>query len=119
MDIDTILMENPLIFRQGDVLLTQLHVDPKLIGYIDKPLQEDKTVAFGEQTGHSHRFRGNDQVLVYKDPSTNEPDIVVVNEKATLEHQEHLPLEIPPGVYARTIQVEHNPFTERSQQVYD
>jgi hypothetical protein len=95
-DQDNRLMENPLIFRQGDVILKQMNAtgyeyDTKKLKTL--PVQEDKKIAFGEITGHSHKFRSQDQVLVYKDPATNEPDLVVVEPGATavLEHQEHLP----------------------------
>lgn len=113
---DKKVMETQLIFRQGDVVIK---ARPQIEPHKELVMQE-KVLAYGEITGHSHKFRDSDQVLVFRDSDRNEPRMLKVGqEKAVLEHQEHLPLEIPQGVYERTIQTEYNPFLERSQMVYD
>jgi hypothetical protein len=115
---DKKVMENSqLIFRQGDVILK----GRSLIEPHKELVMPEKIIAYGEITGHSHKFRDSDQVLVFRDPDkSTEPRMVKIEQQvAVLEHQEHLPLQIPEGVYERTIQSEYNPFLERSQMVYD
>jgi hypothetical protein len=105
------------IFRQGDVILT------KTPNIAVKTCENtgSKTIALGEITGHHHSFRSQDQVLVFKDQSNPEPKYVQVEsgQTAILEHQEHLPLEIPEGVYTCSIQQEYNPFLENMVRVVD
>lgn len=111
--------QHTIIFRQGDVILKKLQgINFKKDDLIDIG---NKTIALGEITGHHHSFRNQDQVLVFREPNNTDPKYIQVEsgQTAVLEHQEHLPLEIPEGVYTRTIQQEYNPFLENMVRVVD
>ena len=106
-----------LIFRQGDILFQRVSDLPKDVSQIPNSL----TVALGEITGHHHSFKTQSQVLLYKNGSSQDPTAVQVLEKegAVLEHQEHLPLVLPEGVYEVKREQEYNPFTQQIQRTAD
>ncbi len=108
-----------IIFRQGDVILQR--IPENTINKNQCIETGNKTIALGEVTGHHHSFRNQDQVLVFKDTNSADPKFVKVAEgqTAVLEHQEHLPLEIPEGVYTKSVQIEYNPFLESMVRVVD
>ena len=88
---------------QGDVDIRSIKNIPK-----SATLLKNKTVMYGEKTGHHHTFNG--QVLVFE-PATGDTILargeqiqvqkyVSVLQDAVLEHQEHEPQVIPKGNYA-------------------
>jgi len=83
--------------RQGDVLLISIDKLPS------KVVEKDKTLAYGEVTGHSHRFE-NSAVCVFKDAS--ERQFVQVEQESTLIHEEHAHAQVPVGIYEVRIQRE-------------
>jgi hypothetical protein len=89
-------MENKM-FRQGDVLLREVTKLPN--GLVEK----NKILAYGEATGHHHRFESV-QVQVFKDD--NGKQFVEVKEPSKLVHEEHAELEIPKGTYVVVTQRE-------------
>jgi len=83
--------------RQGDVLLIEIDKLPANL------IEKDKTLAYGEVTGHSHRFE-NSAVCVFKD--AKEQQYVQVEEESTLIHEEHAYAQVPKGIYEVRIQRE-------------
>ena len=78
--------------HQGDVSYTRIEALP------DGCKKEDnKVLAYGEVTGHSHRFT-EDHVEVFVS-NDNRRFVVISKKPATLLHEEHSPHRIAPGVY--------------------
>ena len=94
----------PLHVRQGDVLL--IRVDADLHGARHVPRDGDRLVlAYGEVTGHAHAIRERRAELRVIDGHRylDAPAPVVV------EHEEHAPIRLDPGVYEVVIQREYVP----------
>lgn len=109
-------------FRHGDVDGLPIKDIPKSA----KPVQ-NKTIMYGERSGHHHTFSG--QVLVYE-PS--EPDFIKVDGEqrqvlkyvevkgnAQLTHQEHDTKTIPEGKYAILQEIEFDPLEQQIRRVQD
>lgn len=98
-------------YQQGDVIF-------KIVDSIPKNLKkkEDKIVAEGEVTGHMHRVISKEaDVLVDK-----EGNIYLSTEKeATVTHEEHHKITVPPGKYQIGIVREFDPLEETIQEVKD
>lgn len=92
-------------FRQGDVL-TKKTAKPR--GKLTKlPKSGQKTIlAWGEVTGHHHRFEGADTVM-YRDGAGNEYVKAVMNDP--LVHEEHGAIVHPSGFYEVGAQVQYEP----------
>jgi len=110
------------LIRHGDVDLRIIKSIPKSAKTI-----QNKTIMYGEATGHHHTFKG--QVLVYE---PQEPQFLEINgeqhqiqkyvevqETAQLTHQEHKTLEIPKGVYAVLQEQEFDPLEQQIMRVRD
>lgn len=93
----------PLQLRQGDVLLVATDALPEdaELEVHDGPI----VLAYGEATGHSHVIERG-PVTVYSDPAGR---LIGVPSVATLVHQEHAPVAVPPGLYRVVIQREYVP----------
>lgn len=89
-------------YRHGDVLIEPIGQIPKR----KKKLQHS-TLAFGEITGHSHRIKETDAVVLFE--SSGILFIDVVNEFATVIHEEHDPIKLPKGFYRVWRQREYTP----------
>ena len=86
-------------------------------------------VAFGEVTGHTHQVNMANMLkeagvtlhMGYnRKAGTDVPDgFVVQNEGVILTHEEHDPLELPPGKYIVRIVREFDHISGRSQNVAD
>lgn len=101
-------MSNKL-YRQGDVLLVP-------VASLPEGLHKTKTVtaAFGEVTGHHHTiFEGAVGFATDKVSETCK-FIQVVEDVATLKHQEHDPINLPQGNYEVFIQTEYTPEAIRN-----
>jgi len=96
--------------RHGDVGLLQIDKLPKNLK------EKDKILAYGEVTGHHHRFE-TEQVQVFKDDSGQQ--FVDVKKPSNLIHEEHQCLQIPKGRYKIVIQREFDLVTEQVRQVLD
>jgi hypothetical protein len=88
--------------RQGDVLFVPIERLPEGI-----KLEQTKTVAYGEQTGHHHTLvevDGKARVFSLENNlfTKVEGDVVIT-------HQEHQELPIAPGLYEIRIQQEYTP----------
>lgn len=102
------------MFRQGDVLIEQVSALPK--GAASEVPREGGRVilAHGEVTGHAHALTSQHAVLMsIKVPQRGsvrgvDPELeerfLKVEKQSTLSHEEHGPIELPPGTYRITIQ---------------
>lgn len=97
----------PLLFRQGDILIRSVEsVPPK--AKLEKP-QAQIVLAEGEATGHFHAIEQTEGVRHYKDGRFRQW-IVVDTPVTTLRHPEHAPIEIPSGTYEVVRQREYQPY---------
>lgn len=97
------------VFRQGDVLLIPVKTIPE--DAKPQPLQNGKVIlAFGEVTGHHHRFEFMDTSenarLFYAADGSR---YLEVTAPAELLHEEHATVAVPVGKYALPSQVEYTP----------
>ena len=98
--------------RQGDVLICPIDRFPTGL------TKKDKTLAYGEVTGHSHRFEASDDevlVSIAKDGT----QYIEVLKPTTLKHEEHGNLEIEEGKYVVRQQREHDIQTQQERRVLD
>ena len=125
-------------YQQGDVVMFK--VDAK---YFEKHTRQGKEckvgysggkdehaiVAFGEVTGHKHQVNMKDMAkeagvtlhMGYNGKAgVDVPDAFIVhNETVTLTHEEHNPIELPPGKYMVRIVREFDHIAGRSRYVAD
>lgn len=96
------------MYRHGDVLLKSVDELPTGAVKVD-----GVTLAYGERTGHSHRlaepksaelFRTLDGLLFVK----------VIDDTATLIHEEHKAIALPHGIYQVWQQREYSPEAIRT-----
>ena len=135
-------------YQQGDVLFISSNREVEFDNYKDTPCikvsdfskahknvdpVDGKTVvALGEVTGHSHTFyrKDNHDVVVntYGESGDvqglgNVPMYVEIKaspEKfATIKHEEHKPLSLPPGLYRTRIVREFDHLSQRTRNVVD
>ena len=113
------------LFRQGDVLLTQVDALPGKTQVIDPSTQQVTgrlVLAYGEATGHHHSITKNSNVALLETVTENATEakgifLSIMGDGATLVHQEHAPIKLPTGDYKVTIQKEYTP--EAIQNVID
>ena len=126
-------------YQQGDVLLVavtkRVESDIKTECRIEKGGDKEGKVilALGEATGHHHRFELNkldSGVSVstlheryggygggrYKRDASY---YLIEGGSATLYHEEHNPLTVPPGLYRRTIIREYDHISDTFREVLD
>ena len=126
-------------YQQGDVLLVavtkRVESDIKTECRIEKGGDKEGKVilALGEATGHHHRFELNKL-----DPGVTVSTLheryggyggsgyrrdasycLIEGGPATLYHEEHNPLTVPPGLYRRTIIREYDHISQSSREVWD
>lgn len=98
------------ILRQGDVLLRRVDSIPAEAKPADKKDHAGHSrivLAYGETTGHAHAIHDLDAVDVFV---TGEGVMYLqVKSEASLQHEEHGTIALPPGNYERTIQREYHP----------
>lgn len=98
------------VIRQGDVYIILNREKP-----VSAKKREDKTVAYGEVTGHHHSFLETDTVEVFGELAGTQ--WIVVEEESSLTHQEHDTHVIPVGTHEVRIQREYTP--EKIRRVLD
>ncbi len=104
-------MSTSVYFQQGDVLVKPMAL-PKDVKKINDPV-----LAYGEATGHKHQLHG-DGVTVYEHPTTKRKHLRIVRTVA-LRHEEHNPIDLPPGDYVVEGVREYDHFEEESRLVVD
>jgi len=102
-------------YQQGDVLIQPTK------GIPSEAIPEPETIlAQGEATGHAHRALGKG-LMVYRHV-TAEGDtarFLAAPKGATIIHEEHKPVSVPPGTYLIRIVKEYDHFAEEARPVID
>jgi hypothetical protein len=97
--------------RQGDIMLERVDHLPKVAR---SQFGRKQVLALGEVTGHSHVLEGRSIVV---EDELEQKFIEVLAGGGVLKHQEHAPIEVPPGSYKIVRQREYSP--EEVRQVAD
>jgi hypothetical protein len=104
-------------YRQGDVLLIPRDALPVAAKPVP-PKNGRVVLAHGEATGHHHSIVASEGVTLFRsDDMVSGPGdwLLVTGGPVVLEHQEHDPITLPPGVYQQAVQVEETPEPARPQ----
>jgi len=101
-----------MLIQQGDVLF---HAETIPSGDL-KPIQSP-IVQHGEATGHAHRLYGGEYEFVTH--IKNKTRHLRVVTPVMLRHEEHKPIEIPPGEYRIGIVREYDHLEEEAREVRD
>lgn len=101
------------IFRQGDVLIRQIKSLPKAAKDITP---KDRIVlAYGEVTGHAHAIApGEAREFSMADAANATRRFLSVVKEATVRHEEHASIPLPPGIYEIVQQREYTPEAIRN-----
>lgn len=111
------------LYRQGDVLIIQVTDIPQ-----QRTKYKESVLAYGEVTGHAHRFTKEQDVNVYtihdQTIQWNGRSITIdkyfeITEPKVLTHEEHNTHEIEPGKYITVIEREYDYIEEEMKQVVD
>ena len=126
-------------YQQGDVVMFQVDDETfekystaqgsdNVIDY-NTQSHNNPILAFGEVTGHLHQIHMKDMLEAaevtlhmgyYREAGKDVPDAFEVREETvTLTHEEHNPLDVPPGKYVVRIVREFDHMTGRSRYVAD
>lgn len=92
-----------LSFRQGDVLLVEV---PQIPDRAEPEARSGRIIlAEGEATGHAHAIHERDaRTFTYEGER-----FLLTRSKAQLVHEEHGPIEVPPGAWRVVLQREYEP----------
>lgn len=99
-------------YRQGDVLLFKVEKRPELRHQIT-----DGVLAYGEATGHSHKVVGDFELYwaeldgegIFDEHMPHYAKMLNVKTSASLTHEEHKTIELPPGDYIVMTEAEYVP----------
>lgn len=100
------------IYRQGDVLLTEIATVPS-----EATKQNNTVLAYGEATGHSHMFPDLKNANLFMTPAGKK--YIVLKKDSMLTHQEHNHFMVEAGTYEVTIEREYDYFDEEMKKVID
>lgn len=103
--------------RQGDVFVEALDGEIPAMAKAVKPDAGRTILAYGEVTGHAHAMPGAKAKLFRVADESTMTSYLTVKETVALQHEEHAPIEIPPGNYRVNVQREYSP--EAIRQVAD
>ena len=123
-------------YQQGDVVMLKVDDDyfKENTGRGNKSAYNTQShnnpvLAFGEVTGHKHQIHMKEMLdkaevtlhMGYNSKAGEDvpSGFIVQNENVILTHEEHDPLELPPGKYIVKIVQEFNHITRRAQNVAD
>lgn len=96
-------------YAQGDVLIVPVDKMPR---GKSEPV-ESGVVAYGEVTGHAHRLSGRFELMRFSG-NPNELFLHVQDGGASLKHEEHAEIALPPGNFRVTTQREWTPEAVRN-----
>lgn len=101
------------MFRQGDVLIRKIKSLPKAANDITP---KDRIVlAYGEVTGHAHAIAaGEAREFSMVDAANATRRFLSVVKEATVRHEEHAAIPLPPGFYEIVQQREYSPDAIRN-----
>lgn len=93
--------------QQGDILLKPIKLNDdsdwqvKKIKERNKIKKDELVVAYGENSGHSHRVKkiGKKKLIHYVAPNDQSNIVFELEEDAVIEHEEHGPIVLPAGLY--------------------
>ncbi len=85
-------------FRQGDVLIESVSATIPATA-TEIPMSERVVLALGEVTGHAHAIYPTVGKLPAKLWDAGAERFLQVMEACTVQHEEHAPIALPPGVY--------------------
>lgn len=105
-------------FQQGDVVLVPVKSVPKEATEIHR----DNAIQYGEITGHKHAFGGSPIIMFRKEDfeqGGNFTKFVIIDKPTMLTHEEHKPIEVPPGIYESRIVREFDHFSKLIRKVQD
>lgn len=88
-------MKNPFLVRQGDVALIAVDSIPDDAVTIERD-RGRVVLAYGEVTGHAHALT-EEGITMLK--AANQDVFLRVVEPASLRHEEHSRIDVPPGLY--------------------
>lgn len=100
-------------YRQGDVMIRQIKSIPRTA----KDITSNKRIvlAYGEVTGHAHAIaQGEALEFTMEDAAKAVRRFLQVVGLATVRHEEHAPIELPPGCYEIIQQREYHPEAIRN-----
>lgn len=100
------------LYQQGDVLIQSVEG-------VKGNAAPHRILAQGEATGHAHRLSEASDGLLYEDETIGTLYLRVGPGGATVEHEEHQPITLPPGEFAVRQVREYDHFTEEARQVKD
>ena len=127
-------------YQQGDVVMLKVDDDyfkdnthstgsQYQVTQYNTQSHNNPVLAFGEVTGHKHQIHMKEMLdkaevtlhMGYRgEAGVDVPDAFEVREEpVTITHEEHDPLELPPGKYIVKIVQEFNHITRRAQNVAD
>jgi len=86
----------PWMIRQGDVLLIAVPGIPADAHDVPREASGRLVLAYGERTGHAHALHESGVRMLR---AANQEVFLEVREPATLVHEEHGWIAIPPGTY--------------------
>ena len=98
-----------MLIQQGDVLFQSLGAVP------DGAARIGDVVAEGEATGHAHRVTGAGAAVLEAEGHR----YVSAPAGATVVHEEHAPVTLPPGVWDVRKVREYDHFAEEAREVVD
>jgi len=125
-------------YQQGDVVMFQVDDETfdkyakkgndNIVSY-NTQSHNNPVLAFGEATGHLHQIHMKDMLDAaevtlhmgwHREAGRDVPEAFEVREETvTLTHEEHNPLDVPPGKYVVRIVREFDHMTGRSRYVAD
>lgn len=104
----------PRMYRQGDVLIMEEPHHPRFDPRGGRPAikntskGEKAVLALGEVTGHSHQIV-DPGVVAHSMRPDGLAEFLEVSIPAKVVHEEHSPIELPPGFYRVVHQREYDP----------
>lgn len=106
------------LYRQGDVLISQVAQLPEVAQPVEKGGKI--VLAWGEVTGHQHRIENDGDVAEAEEFTMKDAAgavrrfLKVFDLGATVKHEEHAAIALPPGIYEITQQREYTPEAIRN-----
>jgi hypothetical protein len=103
------------LYRQGDVLIRQIESLPANVAPVDNTKLGRIVLAYGEVTGHAHAI-ALDEATEYSmaEAGAAVRRFLEVASSATVKHEEHAAIPLPPGVYEIVQQREYTPEAIRN-----
>ena len=99
------------IYRQGDVLITRITKLPADLKPVDR--EGGRIIlAHGELTGHAHAIA--DKHVTLRQTAAGQLFLEILESAASLKHEEHSTVTLPPGLYRVARQVEYSPAALRN-----